>query len=140
MCSSNFLSSRLVGRTLIEATAEIRQELGRHRAELDDLTSRVVEQGLAMWAGEGPAGALIVRGQAQLLDGTAHFRVPIERGLELFKSMRGRTSGFAIPQYVLDTPHGKVPLDHAWARGRDGDDFVVEAWTGDVWREPNPQD
>ena len=78
--------------------------------------------------------------QAQLLDGTAHFRVPIERGLELFKQMRGRTSGFAIPQYVLDTPHGKVPLDHPWARGRDGDDFVVETWTGDVWREPNPHD
>ncbi len=78
--------------------------------------------------------------QAQLLEGTAHFRVPIEEGLALFKQMRGRTSGFAIPQYVLDTPYGKVPLDHAWAKGRDGDDFVVEAWTGDLWREPNPRD
>lgn len=78
--------------------------------------------------------------QAQLLEGTAHFRVPIEQGIALFKALRGRTSGFAIPQYVLDTPYGKVPLDHPWARGRDGDDFVVEAWTGDVWREPNPLD
>ena len=48
--------------------------------------------------------------QAQLLEGTAHFRVPIERGVELFRALRGRTSGFAIPQYVLDTPYGKVPL------------------------------
>jgi lysine 2,3-aminomutase len=77
--------------------------------------------------------------QAQLLEGTAHFRTPIERGIELFKSLRGRTSGFAIPQYVLDTPFGKVPLDHPWVRGRDGDDFVVETWTGDVWKEPNPR-
>jgi lysine 2,3-aminomutase len=76
--------------------------------------------------------------QAQLLDGTAHFRTPIEDGIELFRGLRGRTSGFAIPQYVLDTPYGKVPLDHPWARGRDGEDFVVEAWTGDVWKEPNP--
>jgi len=77
--------------------------------------------------------------QAQLLEGTGHFRVPIEDGIELFRQMRGRTSGFAIPQYVLDTPHGKVPLDHPFAKGRDGDDFVVEAWDGAVWREPNPR-
>jgi lysine 2,3-aminomutase len=76
--------------------------------------------------------------QAQLLEGTAHFRTPIEDGIELFRGLRGRTSGFAIPQYVLDTPYGKVPLDHPWARGRDGEDFVVETWTGDVWKEPNP--
>lgn len=77
--------------------------------------------------------------QAQLLEGTEHFRVPIEDGIELFRQMRGRTSGFAIPQYVLDTPHGKVPLDHPFAKGRDGDDFVVEAWDGAIWREPNPR-
>jgi lysine 2,3-aminomutase len=78
--------------------------------------------------------------QAQLLEGTGHFRVPIERGLEIFRRMRGRTSGFAIPQYVLDTPHGKVPLDHAYLRGREGDEVVMQAWDGAVWREPNPAD
>lgn len=77
--------------------------------------------------------------QAQLLEGTAHFRVPIEDGLEIFRALRGRTSGFAIPQYVLDTPYGKVPLQHPYARGRDGDDFVVETFDGRVWREPNPR-
>ncbi len=76
--------------------------------------------------------------QAQLLEGTAHFRVPVEQGIALFKALRGRTSGFAIPQYVLDTPHGKVPLAHPWWRGRDGDDVLVETPDGRVWREPNP--
>jgi lysine 2,3-aminomutase len=76
--------------------------------------------------------------QAQLLEGTAHYRVPIEKGLELFRQLRGRTSGFAIPQYVLDTPHGKVPLNHGYLRGRDGDDVIVETWDGTLWREPNP--
>ncbi|MBW2269994.1 MAG: KamA family radical SAM protein [Deltaproteobacteria bacterium] len=76
--------------------------------------------------------------QAQRLEGTAHFRVPMERGIELFRQLRGRTSGFAIPQYVLDTPHGKVPLSHATWRGREGDDVVVETWDGHLWREPNP--
>jgi lysine 2,3-aminomutase len=78
--------------------------------------------------------------QAQLLEGTQHFRVPIEDGLEIFRQMRGRTSGFAIPQYVLDTPHGKVPLDYPFAKGREGDDYVVEAWNGAEWREPNPRE
>ncbi|MGH0030591.1 MAG: KamA family radical SAM protein [Myxococcota bacterium] len=76
--------------------------------------------------------------QAQLLEGTAHFRVPIERGIEIFKQLRGRTSGFAIPQYVLDTPFGKVPLAHPYLRGREGDEVVVEAFDGRVWRELNP--
>ena len=77
--------------------------------------------------------------QAQLLEGTSHFRVPIEQGQAIFRAMRGRTSGFAIPQYVLDTPHGKVPLELPFVKGREGDDYVVEAWDGAVWREPNPR-
>lgn len=77
--------------------------------------------------------------QAQLLEGTAHFRVPIEAGQAIFRALRGRTSGFAIPQYVLDTPHGKVPLELPFVKGREGDDYVMEAWDGAIWREPNPR-
>jgi lysine 2,3-aminomutase len=77
--------------------------------------------------------------QAQLLEGTAHFRTTIEEGVEIFRALRGRTSGFAIPQYVLDTPYGKVPLDHPYLRGREGDDVVVESFDGRLWREHNPK-
>jgi lysine 2,3-aminomutase len=77
--------------------------------------------------------------QAQLLEGTAHFRVPIERGIEIFRALRGRTSGFAIPQYVLDTPYGKVPISHPHWLGREGDDVLLEAPDGRVWRERNPR-
>ena len=66
--ASNFLSARLAGRTIDEALAGIRDELAQHRARLDELTSRVVEQGLATWAKDDRGGALIVRGQAQLLE------------------------------------------------------------------------
>jgi lysine 2,3-aminomutase len=78
--------------------------------------------------------------QAQLLEGTGHFRVPVERGLEIFRALRGRTSGYAIPLYVLDTPYGKVPLTHPYLLGREGDDIVVESYDGRIWREPNPLD
>ena len=65
--ASNFLASRLVGRTLAEARAAVMTEMEQHKAELDSLTSRVVEAGLATWAGGNIGGALIVRGQANLL-------------------------------------------------------------------------
>jgi len=64
--ASNFLSARLVGRTIAEAKVAIATELSAQRAELDLLTQKVVEAGLASWAPTG--GALIIRGQAQLLD------------------------------------------------------------------------
>jgi heat-inducible transcriptional repressor len=64
----NFLSARLVGRTLSEARAEIAAELKEHRVQLDQLTTEVVETGLATWAGESQSGYLIVKGQAKLLE------------------------------------------------------------------------
>jgi lysine 2,3-aminomutase len=47
-----------------------------------------------------------------LAPGTAHFRLPIERGQELMRALRGRISGLALPTYVLDIPggFGKVPV------------------------------
>jgi len=66
--ATNFLSARLVGRTIGEAYDEIMGELDTHRAQLDELTTRVVESGLATWAGGGEGGSLIVRGQSHLLE------------------------------------------------------------------------
>jgi heat-inducible transcriptional repressor len=66
--ASNYLASRLVGRTLAEARANVQKELEANRAELDALTNRVVESGLASWAGGDQGGSLIIRGQANLLD------------------------------------------------------------------------
>jgi lysine 2,3-aminomutase len=76
--------------------------------------------------------------QAQLIGGTAAFRTSIERGMRLMESLRGRTTGFAIPVYVLDTPFGKVPLDRSWVLGRSGDHVVMRTARGKTWAEPNP--
>lgn len=65
--ASNYLDSRLSGRTFAEARDEITNEIAHHTAELDDLTARVVEAGLATWAGGQGPSALIVRGQGKLL-------------------------------------------------------------------------
>jgi heat-inducible transcriptional repressor len=66
--AGNYLSSRLVGRTIDEAKAAIAADIDSNRAQLDELTRRLVEAGLASWGGGGEGSALIVRGQANLLD------------------------------------------------------------------------
>lgn len=66
--ATNYMSARLVGRTLEEARTGVLAELEQHRAELDSLTTKVVEAGMATWSGDKKGGALIVRGQANLLD------------------------------------------------------------------------
>lgn len=50
--------------------------------------------------------------QLDPVHGTGHFRVPIERGLQLVGALRGRVSGLAVPHYILDLPggRGKVSL------------------------------
>ena len=78
--------------------------------------------------------------QCQLLAGTAHLRTSIERGLEIMRGLRGHTTGFGVPSYVLDTPYGKVPLAPQYLLGRAGDDVVVRTYDGHLWREPNPLD
>lgn len=65
--AGNFLSARLKGRSLAEARTAIAEEIENQRAQLDELTGKVVQAGLATWAGGERGGALIVRGQAQLL-------------------------------------------------------------------------
>ena len=76
--------------------------------------------------------------QAQLIGGTAHLRTSIEKGLSIIKALQGRTSGYAIPKYVLDTPFGKVPLNGTYLQGRAGDHVVMESYSGRLWAEPNP--
>ena len=66
--ASNYLNSRLIGRTLDEARREILNEISDRRARLDQLTSGLVETGLATWTGDVSEGSLIVRGQSNLLN------------------------------------------------------------------------
>ena len=66
--ASNFLNTRLRGKSLDEARKEVSQELDHARRELDEKAARLVEDGLAAWSGgDGPERALLVRGRANLL-------------------------------------------------------------------------
>ncbi|MBA5778777.1 heat-inducible transcriptional repressor HrcA [Stappia sp. F7233] len=66
--ASNFLTSLIRNRTLAEARAELERQLRENQAELDRLTAKVVEEGVAVWAGSSDTqGTLIVRGRSNLL-------------------------------------------------------------------------
>ena len=66
--ASNFLSARLVGKTIEEAQRVLSVELEAHRRDVDDLTRKLVEAGMATATGEGSGAALIVSGTERLLD------------------------------------------------------------------------
>jgi lysine 2,3-aminomutase len=75
--------------------------------------------------------------QGDLASGTSHFRVPIERGLELMRELRGRLSGLAIPVYAVDLPGGggKVPVESSLLR-IEADAYVLRAADGSELRYP----
>ena len=66
--ATNFLNRRLVGHTINDARAEIAKSLEADRSQLNFLSARLVEAGLADRAADADSGTLIVRGQARLLD------------------------------------------------------------------------
>jgi heat-inducible transcriptional repressor len=102
--ASNFLSARLVGRTLSEAHDTIMDELDSHQAHLDTLTSKVVESGLASWAGEKKDGILILRGHANLLDDVTA-TTDLERIRSLFEALETRETMLKLLS-LADTAEG----------------------------------
>ncbi len=84
--AGNYLNARLVGRTLDELQGGLADEIERRRTELDELAQRLVETGLAVRAGDKAGGALIVKGQAHLLEDIAALG-DLERVRRLFEAL-----------------------------------------------------
>ena len=85
--AANYLNTRVRGTTIAEARATIETELASSKAELDELTQKVIQAGLAEWSGTlDDRKSLIVRGQANLLkDVTA--QEDLERIRQLFDDL-----------------------------------------------------
>ena len=85
--ATNFLNARIRGRTLAEARLELETALAQDRAELDQLTQKVIAAGLASWSGgESDDRQLIVRGHANLLE-DLHALEDLERIRLLFDDL-----------------------------------------------------
>lgn len=87
--AANYLNARLAGRTIDEARQTVETEIAEHRAQLDALTSKLVQAGLATWSGEGDAGSLIIKGHARLLDDVSAV-ADLERVRALFDALDTR--------------------------------------------------
>jgi lysine 2,3-aminomutase len=73
--------------------------------------------------------------------GSAHFKTSVEAGLNVIRGLRGHTTGYAVPTYVIDAPGGggKVPLlPEEYQAGRDGDDLLLRNYENRVFRYPDP--
>ena len=79
--------------------------------------------------------------QCDPISGSSHFRTSVSKGLEIIEGLRGHTTGYAVPTYVIDAPGGggKIPLQPNYVVGRDGDDLLLRNYEGQVYRYPDPK-
>ena len=77
--------------------------------------------------------------QCDPIIGSAHFRTSVAKGLEIYEGLRGHTTGYAVPTYVIDAPGGggKIPLLPQTCLGRDGTDILLRNYEGRTYRYPD---
>lgn len=73
--------------------------------------------------------------QCDLINGSSHLRAPVRKGLEIMQGLRGFTTGYAVPQYVIDAPGGggKVPINPEYILSRNNDRVVLRNFEGHVF-------
>ncbi|MFW5708156.1 MAG: KamA family radical SAM protein [Bacteroidota bacterium] len=71
--------------------------------------------------------------------GSAHFRTPVSKGLEIIEGLRGHTSGYAVPHFVIDAPGGggKIPLLPDYYQGRENGSIRLRNYEGKVFHYPD---
>ncbi|NMB72174.1 MAG: KamA family radical SAM protein [Bacteroidales bacterium] len=76
--------------------------------------------------------------QCDLIPGSAHFRTTVRKGLEIMKGLRGYTSGYAVPTYVIDAPGGggKIPILPNYVVEHNSEKIVLRNYKGDLYEYP----
>lgn len=70
--------------------------------------------------------------QCDPVKGTSHFRTPVSKGLEIIESLRGHTTGYAVPTFVVDAPGGggKIPLMPDYVVEKDSGRWIFRNFSG----------
>ncbi len=78
--------------------------------------------------------------QCDLSEGISHFRTPVEKGIEIIESLRGHTSGLAVPEFVIDVPGGggKIPVAPLYLISQSDKKVVVRNYEGLISTYPQP--
>jgi len=76
--------------------------------------------------------------QCDLIAGSAHLRASVREGLEIMEDLRGHTTGYAVPTYVIDAPGGggKIPVAPDYVLSRNADRVVIRNFEGEVFEYP----
>ncbi|MBI5423154.1 MAG: KamA family radical SAM protein [Opitutae bacterium] len=76
--------------------------------------------------------------QMDLITGGAHFKADVRKGIEIIQALRGHTTGYAVPQYVIDAPGGggKVPINPEYLEQITDDEVVFHNFEGRQFRYP----
>ena len=76
--------------------------------------------------------------QCDLIAGSAHLRSTVSRGLEIMDSLRGHTTGYAVPQYVIDAPGGggKIPVNPGYILRKSATKVILRNFEGKVFEYP----
>jgi lysine 2,3-aminomutase len=76
--------------------------------------------------------------QMDLITGGAHFKVAVQKGIEIIKALRGHTTGYAVPQYVIDAPGGggKVPINPDYVEEVTEEEIVFRNYEGQRFHYP----
>jgi len=77
--------------------------------------------------------------QCDPITGSSHFRTPVSKGLDILQGLRGHTTGYAVPTYVIDAPGGggKIPLMPDAVMGRSGNDLLLRNYEQRCFRYPD---
>lgn len=78
--------------------------------------------------------------QLDLIQGSSHLQVPVAKGLQIIEGLRGHTTGYSIPQYVIDAPGGggKVPINPDYIIQRNSERVVIRNFEGKTFEYPEP--
>jgi lysine 2,3-aminomutase len=76
--------------------------------------------------------------QMDLITGGSHFKVDVRKGIEIMRALRGHTTGYAVPQYVIDAPGGggKVPINPEYIERITDEEIVFRNYQGELFRYP----
>jgi lysine 2,3-aminomutase len=80
--------------------------------------------------------------QCDLIAGSAHLRSSVRKGIDIIQGLRGHTTGYAIPQFVIDAPGGggKVPINPEYVLSHNHDRVVIRNFEGRVFEYPEGED
>jgi lysine 2,3-aminomutase len=80
--------------------------------------------------------------QCDLVEGAGHFRTPVAKGIEIMEGLRGHTSGYAVPQYIVDAPGGggKIPVMPNYLLSMSDHKVILRNYEGYVTAYEEPTD